>query len=102
MSPTTPLGQQIVSALDIINYFLDDFYFQYNVTHIVSIYFCFEEELMFMQFPGGHIYDHNEYNCTSREWFHNIKQLYIHGTITNNLNLLKEIIITGPYYDYRT
>lgn len=35
-------GQLIIQAADILNYFLEDFYFDKNVTHIHLIYFGYE------------------------------------------------------------
>jgi hypothetical protein len=46
-------GQAYVEAADILNYFLQDFFFNKNITHIEHIYFAYEQDKLAFFYPGG-------------------------------------------------
>lgn len=51
----TSEGLEILQACDVLNYILEDFFYDKSVTNIHLIYFAFETEKLVMVYPGGAI-----------------------------------------------
>ncbi|EAR87965.3 cache domain protein (macronuclear) [Tetrahymena thermophila SB210] len=121
-------SQKILGACDVLNYFLEDFFFDKNVTYIHYIYMVFanydntgqnqlpsdQQELVSIWYPGGintQLYpqsyystpnDPRAYDPTQSTWYKQTLANFKNQTQQQLQNQTSQMVLTGPYLDAAT
>ncbi|KAL4502243.1 hypothetical protein ABPG72_000478 [Tetrahymena utriculariae] len=89
--------QKLIDSFDVLNYVLEEQFFDYVSTQIQNIYFGIEQQMTIALFPGLYLATLEKYNMYERPWYKNTKNLHLQA----NHNKVFRVLST-PYQDAST
>ncbi|KAL4467779.1 hypothetical protein ABPG74_013114 [Tetrahymena malaccensis] len=86
--------QKIIDSFDVLNYVLEEQFFDYVSTQIQNIYFGIEQQMTIALYPGLYLASLETYNMYERPWYKSTKALHLQANDTKVYRVL-----STPYKD---
>ncbi|EAR86727.2 cache domain protein (macronuclear) [Tetrahymena thermophila SB210] len=86
--------QKIIDSFDVLNYILEEQFFDYITTQVQNIYFGIEQQMTIVMYPGLYLAGLDKYNMYERPWYENTKNLHLQAS---NNKVYR--VLTTPYKD---